>query len=98
MATRFLGNTVSSSKSRGFIELIITVLVVLLGDSFSSFLVTFATSHLEAVLVISYLASFDKSRLLQKSIEDKLSKLKQEKDNIKEEIHHISPELHKVHF
>ena len=54
MATRFFGNTVSSSKNRGFSELIITVLVVLLADSFSSFLVTFVTSHLEAVLVISY--------------------------------------------
>ncbi|XP_052171726.1 structural maintenance of chromosomes protein 1 isoform X1 [Diospyros lotus] len=38
----------------------------------------------------------DKRILLQKSIEDKLLKLKQERDNIKEEIHRISPELRKL--
>lgn len=39
-----------------------------------------------------------KSSLLQKSINDKLERLKQDKENIEKEIHRISPELHKVLF
>lgn len=34
--------------------------------------------------------------LLQKSIEDKLKNLKQEKKNIKDRIGHITPEIQKV--
>ncbi|KAF7120178.1 hypothetical protein RHSIM_Rhsim13G0035400 [Rhododendron simsii] len=47
-------------------------------------------------------AEIEKSReskfhfLLQKSIIDKLERLKQEKENIEKEIHRISPELHKL--